>query len=207
VPLVRVRTMSDDHHDRSPRPGSTPEGGDADAELVRRAQAGDREAFDAIFRKHREPVERVIRVRVRDEALTDELVQRTFVRAYEGLASFRSEAALSTWLYTIACNVVRNHARDSPSSRAIPLDDVELITNVFATGKLVAREVRQKLAGALAELGAKQQMIVELHLLHGMPFREVARMVDSTEESARRNYGHAVKKLRAILLPDDEPST
>lgn len=201
--------MSDDHHDTSAAPGSTPEEAEADVDtdLVRRAQAGDREAFDAIFRRHREAIARVIGVRVRDEALTDELVQRTFVRAYEGLSSFRNEAALSTWLYTIATNVVRNHARDTPSSRAVPLDDVELITNVFATGKLVAREVRQKLAGALAELGAKQQMIVELHLLHGLPFREVARTVGSSEESARRNYGYAVKKLRAILLPDDEPTT
>ena len=68
-------------------------------------------------------------------------------------------------------------------------------------GDAITRIVAQGMGEPL-----KQQMIVELHLLHGMPFREVARTVGTSEESARRNYGHAVKKLRAILLPDDEPA-
>ncbi len=173
-----------------------------DADLAKRAQAGDRAAFDQLVIRHRDNIRRVIHVRVRDDALTDELVQAAFVRAYEGLASFRGDAAFSTWLYTIAINVVRNELRDRPASRTVPIDDVDLITTAFGTNKLLAREIRQKLAGAIAELSPKQRMVVELHLLHGIGFREIATMVDSSEESARRNYAHAVKRLREILLPE-----
>jgi RNA polymerase sigma factor (sigma-70 family) len=62
--------------------------------------------------------------------------------------------------------------------------------------------VKEKLAAAIAELAPKQRMVVELHLLHGLGFRKIAPMIGSTDEAARRNYSHAVKKLREILLPD-----
>jgi RNA polymerase sigma-70 factor (ECF subfamily) len=129
-------------------------------------------------------------------------VQSTFVRAFEGITSFRGESAFSTWLYTIATNVARNHIRDARAGQYVPIDEVDLITTAFGTGKLVAREVRQKLARALEELSPKQRLVVELHLLHGVPFKEVAPLASCSEESARRNYGHALKKLREILLPD-----
>jgi RNA polymerase sigma-70 factor (ECF subfamily) len=187
----------DPHHRKGDPSGSTP-----DAALAARAQGGDRAAFDALVVRHRANVRRIILVRVRDDALADELVQVAFVRAFEGLASFRGDASFSTWLYTIATNAVRNELRDRPPSRSVPLDDVDLITTAFGTNKLVAREIRQKLAGAIAELSPKQRMVVELHLLHGVGFREIAAMVDSSEESARRNYAHAVKRLREILLPE-----
>src|SRR5207237_494513 len=139
----RPRGM-DAHHRKSDPPGSTP-----DAELAARAQAGDRPAFDQLVVRHRDHVRRVIAVRVRDDALTDELVQVAFVRAFEGLASFRGDASFSTWIYTIALNAVRNELRDRPASHTVPLDDVDLITTAFGTNKLIAREIRQKLAAAI----------------------------------------------------------
>ncbi len=169
--------------------------------LAQRAKQGDREAFDALFLRHRDSVWRVISIRVRDDALTDELVQRAFVRAFEAIGSFRGEASFATWMYTIALNTVRSELRDGPRRRHVPIDDVELITNALGTGKLVAREVKEKLAAAITELSPKQRMVVELHLLHGLAFRKIAPLVGSTEESARRNYSHAVKRLREILLP------
>src|SRR5688572_8855303 len=170
--------------------------------LAQRAKQGDREAFDSLFLRHRDSVRRVIAIRVRDDALTDELVQRAFVRAFEAISSFRGDAAFATWMYTIALNVVRSELRDGPRRRHVPIDDVELITNALGTGKLVAREVKEKLAAAIADLSPKQRMVVELHLLHGLGFRKIAPMIGSTDEAARRNYSHAVKKLREILLPD-----
>jgi RNA polymerase sigma-70 factor (ECF subfamily) len=172
-----------------------------DDTLAQRARDGDRNAFEVLFLRHRPSVRRVISIRVRDEALTDELVQRAFVRAFEAIGSFRGDASFATWMYTIALNVVRSELRDGPHQRHVPIDDVELITNALGTGKLVAREVKVKLAQAIAELSPKQRMVVELHLLHGLGFRQIAPLLGSSDESARRNYSHAVKRLREILLP------
>lgn len=122
------------------------------------------------------------------------------MRAFEAIATFRGDAAFATWLFSIALNVMRNELRRLSPDRHVPLDDVDLITNALGTGKLVAREVREKLAAAIADLPPKQRLIVELHLLQGLSFREIAPLVHSTDESARRNYSHAVKRLRALLL-------
>lgn len=186
--------MGDDYHAGA--------GATNDLELARRAAEGDRAAFDQLALRHRDFTRRILSLRVRDAEVVEELVQATFVRAFEGIANFRGDAAFTTWLYTIATNLARNHFRDARSDRHVSIDDVDLITTAFGTGKLVAREVRQKLAAALDELSPKQRVVVELHLLHGMPFREVAPMADCSEESARRNYAHALKKLREILLPE-----
>jgi RNA polymerase sigma-70 factor (ECF subfamily) len=183
---------------KPPPPGTGPD----DRELAARAAAGDRAAFDALTMRHRDLVRRVLGLRVKDAELVEELAQATFVRAFEAIASFRGDAAFSTWLYTIATNVARNHLRDERSGRHVSIDDVDLVTTAFGTGKLVAREVRQRLARALEELSPKQRLVVELHLLHGMPFKEAAPLAACSEESARRNYAHALKKLREILLPD-----
>jgi RNA polymerase sigma-70 factor, ECF subfamily len=195
-----LRAMAGDHGANDP-PGSTPDS--SDDVLAARARGGDRAAFDKLFLRHRESVRRVIAIRVRDDALTEELVQRAFVRAFEGIGSFRGDAGFATWVYTIATNVVRNELRDHPRDRHVPLDDVDLITNALGTGKLVAREVKSKLAAAIAELSPKQRMVVELHLLHGLGFRKIAPLVGTTDEAARRNYSHAVKRLREILLPPE----
>ena len=138
--------MGDDYH------SGGGDGSTEDRELAARAAGGDRAAFDALTIRHRALAHRVIGLRVRDAELADELVQVTFVRAFEGIASFRGDAAFTTWLYSIATNVARNHLRDERAGRHVPIDDVDLITTAFGTGKLVAREVRQKLAQALEEL-------------------------------------------------------
>jgi RNA polymerase sigma-70 factor (ECF subfamily) len=174
-----------------------------DSVLAQRAKQGDRGAFEVLFRRHRTAIHRVIALRTRDDALAEEIAQVAFVRAFEAIETFRGDATFATWLYTIALNVMRNELRRRSPDRHVPLDDVDLITNALGTGKLVAREVRAKLAAAIADLPPKQRMIVELHLLHGLPFKAIAPLVDSTDESARRNYSHAVKRLRSVLLGDD----
>ena len=173
-----------------------------DSVLAQRAKDGDRSAFELLFRRHRVPIQRAIAMRTRDDVLAEELVQVAFVRALEAITTFRGDASFATWLFTIALNVMRNELRRLAPDRHVALDDVDLITNALGTGKLVAREVRQKLAGAIADLPPKQRLIVELHLLQGLPFRQIAPLVDSTDESARRNYSHALKTLRALLLGD-----
>lgn len=198
VPWVAWRYVMNNDYDSVDPPGSTP-----DDTLAAAAREGDRDAFGALFVRHRESIRKVVHVRVRDAVLTEELVQRTFTRALEGISSFRGDAAFSTWLYTIATNVVRNHCRENPAGRNVALEDVDLITTAFGTGKLVAREVRQKLAAAILELAPKQRQVVELHLIHGMGFREIASVTGSTMDTTRRNYSHAVAHLRAILLPPD----
>jgi RNA polymerase sigma-70 factor (ECF subfamily) len=138
----------------------------------------------------------VVRRYVDNDAEADDLTQQTFMLALRGIANFRGESTLRTWLHRIAVNAALNYKRDSKRARAVSLEDVELITNALGTGKMAAREAKRKIAAALEKLPAKQRAVVELRLVHDMPFRAIASITGSTEEAARVNYHHAVKRLR-----------
>lgn len=80
-------------------------------ELVHRTLNGDKNAFSSLYRTHRARIYAAVRGRARDPDDVEDLVQATFIRAYQGLAGYRGEAAFSTWLTQIALNLCVSHAR------------------------------------------------------------------------------------------------
>jgi RNA polymerase sigma-70 factor (ECF subfamily) len=177
---------------------------EGDEELVVRVRAGDRSAFADLVRKHREGIQRLVRGYVGGNEEAEDVTQETFLRALRAIDSFRGEASFRTWLYRIAVNVALNHARDQKRGRSVSLEEVELITNALGTGKMAAREARRKIGEALEHLPPKQRLVVEMRLIHEMPFRAIAGIAGSSEDAARANFQHAVKRLRALLAGDPE---
>ena len=79
--------------------------------LIRHALAGNRRAFDALYRRHREQIYRTLAPRILDRDTLDDLVQNTFLRAFQSLHTFKGQSAFATWLTQIALNVYRSHLR------------------------------------------------------------------------------------------------
>jgi RNA polymerase sigma-70 factor (ECF subfamily) len=173
---------------------------DEERAMVERIRAGDRGPFADLVKKHRDGLRRMLRGYVRTDEEAEDLTQQTFMHALRGIGAFRFDAALSTWFYSIGKNLARNHARDLRRAPSISIEDVEIITNALGTGRLAAREARRKLGAAVEQLPAKQRMVVELRLVHEMSFRAIAGIANCSEESARSNYQHAVKKLRELTM-------
>src|SRR5690242_9313642 len=93
-------------------------------ELVARVRGGDGEAFRLIFDRYSRPVLSFIFDMVGDRALSEDLAQETFVRAYRGLSGLREETKLSTWLFAIAKNVARESLRSRRRDAAnVEIDD------------------------------------------------------------------------------------
>ena len=82
-----------------------------DRSLVRRTLEGDRAAFDALYEVHHPRVYAAVSRYASDVDVIQDLVQTTFVRAYDALSSFRGDSAFSTWLTQIALNASRSHLR------------------------------------------------------------------------------------------------
>ena len=95
----------------------------ADRELVRRAQGGDRRAFDLLVLKYQQKVANLIGRYVRDPVEVLDVAQEAFLKAYRALDGFRGESAFYTWLYRIAVNTVKNHL--VAQGRRPPGDDLE----------------------------------------------------------------------------------
>ena len=84
----------------------------SDATLVHAHREGDARAFDELVRRYKDRMYTVMYRLLGNHEEALEASQDTFVRAYQGLATFRGDAAFSTWLYRIALNVGRNRLRD-----------------------------------------------------------------------------------------------
>ncbi len=171
---------------------------DDDAALVERARTGDRPAREALAKRHLPLVLRLVR-RYVNEHDAEDVAQRSVMRALDKLETFRGQSSFRSWLHRIAVNVALNHVRDGKRVDPRPVDEADLITNTLGTARLVAREAKQRLMTAVEELPPKQRVSVELRLFQDMSFADVASKMGISEESAKANFHHALKRLRAAL--------
>ena len=146
-----------------------------DAELVARWRAGDREACAELFAAHYDGVARFFRNKVPSQE--DDLVQRSFLRCFEGIERLREPAAFRSFLFAIAHNVLREHLRERgraplelESQRAIDLDP--------SPSTLVAeREHQRLLIVALRHIPLAHQIVLELHYWEQMTAAEIAEVL------------------------------
>jgi RNA polymerase sigma-70 factor (ECF subfamily) len=95
---------------------------DEDAALVARAQAGEREAFEQLVRRHAEHLFSVVVRLVPDRRDAEEVTQEAFIRAWRGISRFQGDAQFFTWLYRIGINEARRHTQRRPPATA-SIDD------------------------------------------------------------------------------------
>lgn len=172
-----------------------------DAALISRYLAGERRAFDELVRHYQKPIYHLAYRYLRSEADAKDLTQRTFLKVYGALPRFRAEASFRTWIYRIAINLCLNELRDRRRGEAS--DRPEVIEQALApppdVESLDAQARGAWLRRAIASLPPKQRMVLELRIYDELPFREVAELVGSTENAAKVNFHHAVKRLRALV--------
>lgn len=174
---------------------------DPDRDLVERMRKGDRSAYDDLVRSYEKPIQRLVRRYVHGDEDAKDVTQRTFVRVFERFDSYRGEARFRTWLYRVAVNMALDHVRGAPPGESVPIEDDVAFTNSLGTERLVAAEIWRKVQARLSELPPKQRLVVELRVYHDLSFEEIGAIVDSSEDAAKVNYHHGVKRLRELISP------
>lgn len=174
---------------------------------VRRAQAGDRDAFRCLFERYQNQVYGYVRRMVSEENLAADLAQDAFVRAYEALPRLKAPGAFRGWLFQIAANRVRDHWK-RPCRDALSLDAPaaetggELAVPDPGPGpeRLAVREqMRTSVAEALAKLPPERREVVVLHHLNGLDVRTIAAMLGVPEGTVKSRLGRARADLRQFL--------
>jgi RNA polymerase sigma-70 factor (ECF subfamily) len=175
-----------------------------DLRLVEQFRAGDRRAFGELVRKWQRPLYGLLWRIVRNEADARDLVQTTFLRAWTGAEGWRGESSFRTWVYRIGVNLALNHKRDRGRWLSAAVTPDELATEATGLRRLVEAETSQRMGQAVETLPARQRLVVELRVYEGLSFREVAEVVGSSEDAAKANFHHAIKRLRDILAEGGE---
>jgi RNA polymerase sigma-70 factor, ECF subfamily len=190
-------------------PALRADGEPAAAAVVRRAQAGDAEAFRVIFEGHIACVRRFCRDLLRDEAGADEAAQETFVRAHGRLQTLENEGALSSWLLGIARLVCLEQRRRS--WRLLPFswggageDEEEASLPTEDKGPtpemaLLGGEADRALDGALATLSTDRRAALLLRLDHGLGYDEIGAAMGWSLAKVKNEIHRARLQLRAQL--------
>lgn len=96
----------------------------SDAELLAAHVAGDRYAFDQLFRRHHRQLHRLARLTSRTSEDADDALQDAMLSAHRGAGSFRYDAAVSSWLHRIVVNACLDRLRRAKAHPTAPLEDV-----------------------------------------------------------------------------------
>jgi RNA polymerase sigma-70 factor (ECF subfamily) len=176
--------------------------------LVRRAQAGDEQAFAALFNQHKSRVYSVCLLMTRDVAEAEDLTQEAFLQVFRTVGSFRGEAAFSTWLYRIAVNTVLMKLRRRKAPPMVSLDEPvqpdtpSLRRDLGKSDPDLAGVVdRLALRRAIEELPDGCRMIFDLHEVEGYQHHEIAQRLNCSIGNSKSQLHKAKHKLRDLLLP------
>jgi RNA polymerase sigma-70 factor, ECF subfamily len=161
--------------------------------VVTRAKGGDEDAFHLIFNRYGRPVLSFINNLVHNRELAEELAQETFVRAYRNLGGLKDEMRLSTWLFGIARNVVRESARQArKEEKKVGLDEPISLglesKEILPEGAMLDRELAETIQEALLALDEDKRIVFSLKIFHEKSYEEISAMT-----------GHSIGKLKTDL--------
>lgn len=183
---------------RSTKSGST------DELLVRKASAGDKEAFADLYERHLEAVFRYFFYRLGHREDAEDLAEQLFLKAWQAIGQYDFRGApFSSWLFRIAHNMMVDHHR--ARHEVEPLDEeIEIEDQDTGPAELaIQRAEARRLSDALAQLGPVEQSVVALRFLEGLDHRKVAGIIGKSEVATRSIQSRALARL-AVILGDGE---
>jgi RNA polymerase sigma-70 factor (ECF subfamily) len=178
-----------------------------DRALMRRATAGDRDAYARLFERHSARVLRMAYLLLHDLPAAEDAVQETFARGLAGLSAYRGEAKPGVWLYSIGLNVCRETLRKEGAREDLVAPGT--LERARKPGKpargvltsLMRRETAARLAIALGHLTDLQREVFVLHYVEELPYESVARLLDISVVGARGLAHRAKRTMRSKLAP------
>ncbi len=182
-----------------------------DEELVKRVQAGDKTAFDALVRKYQHKIVNLVSRYVYDPSAAQDVSQEAFIKAYRGLSSFRGDSAFYTWLYRIAINTAKNHlvsqSRRTPDYEVDAQDAEQMggesALKEYATpeGELLSEEIQAAVQRTIESLPEDLKTAITLRELEGMSYEEIAQTMGCPIGTVRSRIFRAREAIDRTLRP------
>jgi RNA polymerase sigma-70 factor, ECF subfamily len=187
----------------------------SDAAAVERTLAGDRDAYRVLVERHSRKVFRLAYRMTGNANEAEEVVQESFVRAYQKLGQFAGNANFGTWVFRIAANYAIDRmrqrkveeSRTAAPSRAgqdsLELDPVQQVQDAAPSPERLAAsaQLSAKMQAALAELSPAERTAIVMRHWEGCGIEEIAAVLKLNTNAAKNTVFRAVQKLRRTLEP------
>lgn len=182
-----------------------------DLALVKRCQAGDSRAFDALVTKYRSRVYSMTYHLIQNETEAWDLAQEAFIKAWRAIGNFKGDSAFYTWLYRITHNVCYDWLRKKKIEGDTEFDDSRTDHRVAAGAEAVPHgvqrpdqalknaELKARIDAAIARLTPDHRQAILLKEVEGLQYHEIAEVMQCSIGTVMSRLFYARKKLREML--------
>ena len=162
---------------------------------VEKARAGDRLAFEKLYRSHCDRIYALCwRMCGGDKGLAEDMVQEAFVRAWNKLDLFRGESKFGTWLHRVTVNVVLSDRRIRVKRMQRELELVDDVERTLVGDRDVFAGLRDDLESAIAGLPERARTVLVLYDIEGYQHNEIAEMTGMAVGSSKAQLHRARKQ-------------
>ena len=189
---------------RNPVPGSLLEADEV--RLLAQIAAGDRAAFEALFRAYFPRLTRFVGRMARSPALIEEVVSDTLLVVWQKAATYDQTCKVSTWVFAIAYRKALKglHLSDDPVDADNTLLEDE--SGHQPEQELSRHQLRRTVLEALDELPTAQRVVVALTYYHDMAYQEIAEIVGCPVNTVKTRMFHARRRLQDMLANEKDQS-
>lgn len=173
---------------------------ESDATDMAALQRGETQALDRLMNRWQKPLRAFLYRAINDEATALDLAQEIFVRVYRNADKFRTDARFSTWLFTIATNLIRDRARQQKRRPTTALEPVhDRASGPSPDHTLETEERANAVRAAIAELPDDLRTAVVLFEYEEKSYSEIGEMLGTTPKAVETRLYRARQLLRKSL--------
>jgi RNA polymerase sigma factor (sigma-70 family) len=177
-----------------------------DSELLNlfRVSESRNQAFNLLMRRYQQKVYYHVRRIVIDHDDANDVVQNTFIKAWNGLDNFREDSQFFTWIYRIATNESLTFLKKKRTAFFIPMINVEKkLTDKLESDVLInADALEMKLQKAILTLPEKQRVVFNLRYYDEMKYEDMSEVLGTSVGALKASYHHAMKKIENYIKGD-----
>jgi RNA polymerase sigma-70 factor (ECF subfamily) len=162
-------------------------------------------AFSVVVRTYQERLYWHIRKMVLSHDDANDVLQNTFMKAWNGLAGFRGDSQVSTWLYRIATNETITFLTNKRMRTQNNIDDVEevMLQNLQADTYFNGTEIQLKLQQAILTLPEKQRLVFNMKYFDDITYDQMEAILGTSVGALKASFHHAVKKIEKFFSDEE----
>jgi len=130
--------------------------------------------------------------------LAEDIVQESFIKAFEKIDSFEGRSAFKSWLFQIAVNTAKNRLRSMPLEQ-VSVEEIPLGVAAGAESGLARGDLSRLLRAEVDRLPERQRLALTLRIFEDLSFKEIAQIMGCPYDTAKANYRHGLLKLKERL--------
>lgn len=175
----------------------------SDIELLQRFRMEEtrHSAFNMIIKRYQQKLYYHIRKMVIDHDDTNDLMQNTFIKVWNGLDKFREDSQLYTWMYRIATNETLTFLKQKNKKYLFRMEDVEkeMRDKSGNSDYVNTNQLELKIQQAIAALPEKQQLVFNMRYFDSMKYEEISEILGTSVGALKASYHHAVTKVEKYI--------